>query len=113
MPQYMLLLRDTGEAWGKLSPEEMQKVGEKYMAWRNKPFTVDGQRLDQPGRVLQKKDGSVSITDGPFAEGREVLGGYYTIEAVDFDEAIKITRDHPHVDFGTIEIREVIARPNA
>jgi hypothetical protein len=89
----------------------MQKTGEKYMAWRSKPFVVDGNRLDQPGRVLEKKNGSLGVTDGPFTESREVLGGYYTIEAASFDEAVKLARDNPHVDFGTIEIREVMARP--
>ncbi len=112
MPQYMLLLRDDREAWQKLSPEEMQKAMEKYLAWRNKPFVTDGKRLDErTGRVLQKKNGSVSVTDGPFSESKEVLGGYYTIKAENFDEAIQLSLDHPHVDFGTVEIREVIARP--
>jgi hypothetical protein len=113
MPQYMLLLRDNGEAWKKLSPEEMQKSVEKYMAWRKKPFVVDGHRLEQPGRVMQKKNGSAAtVTDGPFSESREVLGGYYTIEASSFDEAVKLLHDHPHVDFGSIEIRQVFAPPS-
>jgi hypothetical protein len=111
MPQYMLLLHDTGEDWARLSPEEMQKTAEKYMAWRNKPFVVDGHRLDATGRTLRKQNGNVSVTDGPFSESREVLGGYYTVEAASFDEAIKLAKDNPHVDFGTIEIREVVARP--
>ena len=42
MPQYVLLLHNDGEAWKKLSPEEMQKKVEKYLAWRNKPFVVAG-----------------------------------------------------------------------
>jgi hypothetical protein len=111
MPQYMLLLRDDGEVWKKLSPEEMQKAMEKYMAWRNKPFVVDGHRLDQPGRVVQKKNGSAKVTDGPFSESREVLGGYYTVEAASFEEAVKLLHDHPHVDFGSIEVRQVFAPP--
>jgi hypothetical protein len=112
MPKYMLLLHDNREAWGKLGPEEMQKAVEKYLAWRHKPFVVDGQRLDeQSGRVMQKRNGSVRVTDGPFSESREVLGGYYTIEAASFDEAVKLSNDHPHIDFGTIEIREVVVRP--
>jgi len=103
MPKYMLLLRDDRQNWGKLGPEEMQKAIGKYQAWRHKPFVVDGQRLDeQTGRLMQKKNGSVSVTDGPFMESNEVLGGYYTIEAANF---------HPHIDFGTIEIREVVVRP--
>jgi len=112
MPQYLLLLYDNTPKLMSLSPEEMQKATEKYMAWRKKPFVVDGQRLDQPGRVMQKKNGSAAtVTDGPFSESREVLGGYYTIEASSFDEAVKLLHDHPHVDFGSIEIRQVFAPP--
>jgi hypothetical protein len=111
MPQYMLLLRDDGTAFTKLSPEEMQKAVEKYMAWRKLPYVVDGHRLDQTGRTVSKQNGSVKVTDGPFSESREVLGGYYTIEAANYDEALKLAHGNPHVDFGTIEVREVVARP--
>ena len=111
MAQYLLLLRDDGAAWQKMSPEEMQKTTERYMEWRNRPFVVGGQRLDMAGRVMVKKDGKIGVTDGPFSESREVLGGYYTIEAKDFAEAVSLSMDHPHADFGTIEIREVMAMP--
>jgi hypothetical protein len=111
MPKYMLLLRDDRELFGKLGPEEMQKTIEKYYAWRNKPFVVDGAGLmEKTGRVMQKKNGSVSVTAGPYSESKEVMGGYYTIEAVNFDEAVKLAADNPHVNFGTIEIREVAHR---
>jgi hypothetical protein len=112
MPKYMLLLHDDRKAWEKLGPEQMQTAVGKYLAWRNKPFVVDGQRLDeQTGRLMQKKNGSVSVTNGPFMEANEVLGGYYTIEAASFEDAVKLSNDHPHIDFGTIEIREVMVRP--
>jgi hypothetical protein len=51
------------------------------------------------------------VTDGPFSESREVLGGYYTIEADNYDAAVKLTMDHPHVEFGTVEVREVMSMP--
>jgi hypothetical protein len=110
MPQYVLLLRDNREAArGHLSPEETQKVIEKYLAWRNKPFVVDGAGLAATtGRVVQKKNGSVGVTEGPFTESAEVMAGFYTIEAKNYEEAIKLSLDNPHVDFGTIEIREVL-----
>jgi len=112
--QYLLLLRDDGAAWAKMSPEEMQRTTERYMEWRNRPFVVGGQRLDMAGRVMAKKDGKISVTDGPFSESREVLGGYFAIEAKDFDEAVALSMDNPHADLGigTIEIREVMPRPD-
>ena len=109
MPQYMLLLRNNGDPWRKLSPDDMQKTIEKYLAWRKKPFVVGGAGLvDGSGRVVQKKSDSVRVTEGPFSESTEVMGGYYTIEAKDYDEAVQLSRDNPNLDFGTIEIREVI-----
>jgi uncharacterized protein (TIGR03435 family) len=79
MPQYVLLLHSDGEAWKKLSPEEMQKKVEKYLAWRNKPFVVAGAGLVRDtGRVIRAKGDGVSVTEGPFSESAEVMGGFYT-----------------------------------
>jgi hypothetical protein len=50
----------------------------------------------------------VSVTEGPFSESAEVMGGFYTIEAADYDEAVKLSRDIPHIGLGTIEIRQVM-----
>jgi hypothetical protein len=109
MPQYMLLLYDDPTGWMKLSPEEMQKATEKYMAWTKKSFTRDSKRLAQDvGRVVRSQGGKPKATDGPYSETKEILGGYYTIEAPSYDEAVKLTLDHPHVEYGgTVEVRQV------
>ena len=111
MALYMLLLRNQPDGMSGLSPEDMQKTMEKYLEWRTRPFVVDGKGLvDKSGRVLVKKSGAVNVTEGPFSESREVMGGYYTIEAADWDEAVRLAHTNPHIDFGSIEIREVIYR---
>ena len=109
MPQYMLLLYGDPTNWQKLSPEEMQKAIEKYFAWTKKPFTKDSHRLaDDPGRVIRPHGGKPRATDGPYSETKEVLGGYYTIEAPSYDEAVKLAMEHPQLEYGgTIEIRHV------
>ena len=109
MPHYMLLLYDDPSGWEKLSPEEMQKAIEKYMAWSNKPFTRDSKRLGPDmGRVIRSKAGTPRVTDGPYSETKEILGGYYTIEAANYDEAVKLSLDHPHLEYGgTVEVRHV------
>ena len=109
MPQYMLLLYDDPKGWEKLSPDEMQKAVEKYMAWSKKPFNVGGKRLGQdPGRVMRAPNGGPPrATDGPYSESKEVLGGFYMIEAASYDEAVERTMDHPHLEHGTIEVRHV------
>jgi hypothetical protein len=109
MPQFMLLLYDDGTGFQNLSPEEMQKATEKYMAWSKKPFTRDGHRLaDDTGRVIRSTNGRPTVKDGPYSETKEVLGGYYTIEAANYDEAVKLALENPHVQYGAaIEVRHV------
>ena len=108
MPLYMLLLYDDPTGWMKLSPEEMQRATEKYMAWTKKPFTKDSKRLaPDAGRVIRSQGGKPKATDGPYSETKEILGGYYTIEAANYDEAVKLALDHPHLEHGTVELRQV------
>jgi hypothetical protein len=109
MAKYMLLLYDNPGKWSALSPEEMQKAIEKYGAWRTKPYTLDAQRLaEDVGKVVRANGGKARATDGPYSETKEVLGGYYTIEAANYDEAVKLALEHPHVEYGgTVEVRQV------
>jgi hypothetical protein len=109
MPQYMLLLYDNPSNWQARSPEEMQKALEKYMAWTKKPFMTDSKRLaGDPGRVIRSQGGKPRATDGPYSETKEILGGYYAIEAASYDEAVQRALDHPHLEFGgTIEVRQI------
>ena len=111
MPQYMLLLHDTG-TFPDLSPEEIQSIIQRYMTWRQKVAsqgrTITGHKLkDREGRLLRGKVGAPVVTDGPYAEATEVIGGLFMIEAKDYDEAQRLASDCPHLEFGTIEIREV------
>jgi hypothetical protein len=109
MAQFMLLLYDNPANWQNVSPEEMQKALEKYFAWTQKPFTVDNKRLtEDTGRVIRTQGGKPRATDGPYSETKEVLGGFYTIEAADYDEAVKLALDHPHLEYGgTVEVRQI------
>lgn len=113
MPQYMLLLYDDPSNWQKLSPEETQQAMGKYMAWGQKPFIKGGMRLTaDAGRVVRTDDGGkTAVTDGPYSETKEVLGGYYLIEAADYDEASRLSMDHPHLEYnGTIELRQTFSQ---
>ena len=116
MPQFMLLLYDNPEYWTKLSPEDVQKAMAKYGAFRQslqeKKLWVAGSKLaDEPGRVLRKKDSNIVATDGPYSETKEWLAGFFLIEAPNYNAAVEISRDCPHLGYGgTIEVREVDAR---
>ncbi|HEY6214140.1 MAG TPA: YciI family protein [Vicinamibacterales bacterium] len=109
MSLYMLLLYDNQAAFQKMSPDDMQKAIEKYQTWRKKPFTRDSNRLaEDKGRIVRGGNGKPRVSDGPYSETKEVLGGYYTIEAANYDEAVTLALDHPHIEYGgTIEVRQV------
>ena len=109
MSQFMLLLYENPAAFARMSPDEMQKALEKYMAWTKKPFTIDSKRLaGDGGKIVRPANGRARATDGPFSETKEVLGGFYLIEAKDYDEAVARASEHPHIEYGgTIEIRKL------
>jgi hypothetical protein len=113
MPQYILLLHQDPSGFARLSPEQMQAAVEKYMAWGKQLrdagyLTASNKLTDEPGRVVRSNDGKLRVTDGPYSETKEVLGGYFTIEAASYDQAIERLRDCPHLLFGgTIELRQV------
>ena len=116
MPDYMLLLRDNKPEFLKLSPDEIQRIIQKYIAWgdslRRRGLLVGNNKLtDGAARVMRREGGRIRVTDGPYAEAKEVLGGYYTIRADSYEQAIEHCQDCPHLEFGSIEIREVEVVP--
>jgi len=114
MAQYMLLLRDNPEIFRHLSPDEIQRIIEKYRAWgqklREAGLLVSSHKLtDEGGRVVRREGGQMRVLDGPYTEAKEVLGGYFLIEAASYEQAIERSRDCPHLEFGSIEIRAIDA----
>jgi hypothetical protein len=114
MSQYLLLLYDNSPTLRSLSPEETQKAVEKYSAWSKMPFTKGGKRLaEDHGRIMHPDKagahaGKSRVTDGPYSEAKEVLGGFYLIEADNYDHAVELTQGHPHLEYnGAIEIRQI------
>jgi hypothetical protein len=113
MPKYMLLLHDDPSAFAKMSPADIQQVIEKYVSWgdrlRAAGILTDGQKLtDEPGKVLRGAGGRMRVTDGPYSETKEVLGGYYVVEADSYEQAAERTKECPHLEYGgTIEVRQI------
>ncbi|HSC27885.1 MAG TPA: YciI family protein [Vicinamibacterales bacterium] len=113
MPKYMLLLHDDPSSFATISPEQMQQVIQKYVAWGNRlkkaGIIQGGEKLtDEPGRIVKRRDGQIRVTDGPYSETKEVLGGYYIIEAATYEQAVQHSQDCPHLEYGgTIEVRQV------
>ncbi|MDH4145905.1 MAG: YciI family protein [Acidimicrobiia bacterium] len=90
---------------------EFQAVMAAYMAFGDKYASqiVAGEPLEasSTATTVQVRDGKVLTTDGPFAETKEQLGGFYIVEAADLDEALKIAADIPGAAHGTVEVRPV------
>ena len=115
MPQYVLVARDAGswsELAGDISPEEIQAILSRYSAWNEKLAAagklVGGQKLkDGEGRVVQGKGSAMKVMDGPHAESKEVIGGFWIVEAANYEEAVRLASDNPHLDFGSLEVREI------
>lgn len=113
MSTFMLLLYDNPGNWPSVTPEEMQKVIAEYIAWSDKlgkeGKIEGGHKLkDEGGRVVRLQGAKHSVVDGPYAETKEVIGGYYLIKAKDYAEAVEIAKSCPQVKYGPkIEVREV------
>jgi hypothetical protein len=108
----MLLLHESDSVLRDLSPDEMQKVIQRYIAWRQRVQDsgrqISGHKLaDGEGRVLRGNGSAARVTDGPYAEAREVIGGLFIVDAGSYEEAVTLSRDCPHLEFGTIEIRRI------
>lgn len=122
MSQFMLFMYATEadtERWTQMSPEEMQQAIQEYADWSGRLAAqgklLGGEKLrDDAGRVLRGTGAQQRVTDGPFVETREVIGGYFLIEAADYEEAVKLASDCPQLEWGgTVEIREIEAIPAA
>ena len=115
MAQFLLLLHHDPSGFRKLSSAEQQAAFAKYRAWRDKGhkagFVLGGHKLTDDGGKILRGD-KVVVSDGPYSETKEMLGGYFMIEAANYDEALRLSRDHPHLAFGgTIELRQIEPTP--
>ena len=93
------------------APEKMQKSMGKWMAWIDKLAKsgqyVSGEPLLPGGKTISGSN--KTVTDGPFIEGKEIIGGYFIINAADYDEAVALCADYPDYDRGgKIQIRQVM-----
>jgi hypothetical protein len=106
----MFLLRENDDAWAKLSAEEKQAVMKRYFAWvadlRAGDHMRGGDPLVRGGRVLRATRGE--IVDGPYTETKEVITGYFLIEAADLDQASRLARGCPALGHGdSVVVRQI------
>jgi hypothetical protein len=110
MSQFIYLYRSSDRPQG--SPEQMQQQMQKWMTWL-KDLTEKGHVKD-PGHPLEPsgkvvKGPSRTVTDGPFAEAKDLIGGYTLIEATDLAQAVELSSGCPIFDGGgSVEVRPVV-----
>lgn len=99
----------------ELSDEQQQERLERFMAFQSdleasgKLLVLQRLQLTSAATTVKKRDGEVVIADGPFAETKEQIIGFYVIECDDLDEALDIAARNPAAEFGTMEVRPVWA----
>ena len=111
--QYMLLVYDDAKAWPELSEQEFKGIYEEYAAVSRDKATKHSAQLKgtEEAKTVRVSNGDTLVTDGPFAETKETLGGFYLIEADSLDEAIDWAARIPAAGSGTIEVRPVVEQP--
>jgi hypothetical protein len=116
--QYLMLIHTNTARWAELSSEERNKIHADCGAWHEELVrngkSVGCMALQPPstGTTLREENGKVLITDGPFAETKEVLGGFETLECTDLDEALAIAKRFPALRAGAaVEVRPLMTGP--
>jgi hypothetical protein len=112
--KYMLLIHNSEQALNALSDSDLKQMMADFRRFSEEIQTSghyrDGSQLAPTSlaTTVRVRNGKRLVTDGPFAETREQLGGYYLVEAKDLDEAIGLAERVPSAKIGTIEIRPLV-----
>jgi hypothetical protein len=112
--KYLCLIYENEKAWDSITEEERQKIYGEYGKLRQELIAggqwINGSQLHpvSTASTIRVRDGKTMITDGPFAETHEQLGGYFLIEAKDLDEANAIAAKIPSARTGSIEVRPLV-----
>ncbi|MDY7395354.1 YciI family protein [Aureibaculum sp. 2210JD6-5] len=113
MSNFLYLFRGGDEEWSQQSPEQIQAHMQKWGAWmgglKEKGQLVDGLPLNKEGKVV--REAGEIVTDGPFTEGTEVVGGYLIVTANDLNHAVEISKGCPIFDYegSHVEVREIMS----
>ena len=112
--QYMLLIYDNEKMWPEMNEKERNALMGEYYAFTEelkksgKLVAGDALQPTQTATTVRVREGKRLTTDGPFAETKEQLGGYYLVDAKDLDEAMALAAKIPGARFGSIEVRPIM-----
>jgi hypothetical protein len=112
--KYALLIFPKPGSHQALSPEEYAPVNAQYLALRDDPRCLGGAHLQpaETATTVRESGGGALITDGPFADTKEVLGGYYVLDAANLDDALEFAQQIPAIRLGgAVEVRPLVDIP--
>ncbi len=111
MAKYLVLIYEDETQWATNAPGADEALAQHWTFCEQRETSIiEGQALQPTNTattLIKGSDGTFTVTDGPFAETKEALGGFYLLEAADLDEAIALAKEIP-APFGGVEIRPVI-----
>jgi hypothetical protein len=116
--QYLLALYSDETGWDKMTPEQQQQGGAAYTAYTQALMAAgvfrgsNRLRPTSTATTLRTTNGKTQVLDGPYADSKEQLGGYYLIEVPDLDAALSWAGKCPGVGHGVVEVRAVWPMPN-
>jgi hypothetical protein len=110
--KYVALIYADADGWEAMPEDERERISEKYMALAREPVSVGGEQLQDAdtATTVRVRDGETLTTDGPFAETKEQLGGYYIVDCGSLDEAIEFAARIPAAERGAVEVRPLVER---
>lgn len=107
--QFLALIHSHENGWDSLSDDERQAIYKRYMDFSESEKVVGGAELQstKTATTVQVRNGDTLVTDGPYAEVKEALGGYFILECDSIDEACQLAAKIPAAEHGAIEVRPV------
>jgi hypothetical protein len=110
--EFLALIHANENGWNELSDDERQVMYRRYMEFSEKPEVVGGAELQETNTAttVRIRNGDTMVTDGPYAEVKEALGGFFILEADTIDDACRLAAKIPAAEHGAIEVRPIYVR---
>ena len=110
--EFLALIHEDKNGWEGLTENEQQAVIQRYMEFSQRPEVVGGAELQSTdmASTVQVRNGDRLVTDGPYAEVKEALGGFFILDVDSIDEACRLAAEIPAAEHGAIEVRPVYVR---
>jgi hypothetical protein len=110
--EFLALIHEDKNGWENLSDDERQAVIQRYMDFSARGEVVGGAELQETtaATTVRVRNGDRMVTDGPYAEVKEALGGFFILECDSIDEACRLAAEIPAAEHGAVEVRPVYVR---